>query len=63
MDDSKLASNDPDEFDEEYFEELEQKLLNEADDSDRKNMPVSGKSVFEIQRLKRKKIEKDKDTE
>jgi len=57
MDDNKLASNDPDEFSDEYFEDLEQKLLDEADDSDRKNMPVSGKSVFEIERLKRKRAE------
>jgi len=55
MDDTKLASNDPDEFSEEYFEELEQKMLDKADDSERKRMPVSGKSVFEIERLKRKK--------
>lgn len=58
MDDNKLSSNDPDEFDEEYFEDLEQKLLDDADKSDHKEMPVSGKSVFEIERLKRKRLEK-----
>lgn len=58
MDDNKLASNDPDEFDENYFTELEQKLLEEADKSDHKDMPVSGRSVFEIERMKRKKKEK-----
>ena len=57
MDDNKLTSNDPDEFPEEYFEKLEEDLLDEADKSDHKEMPVSGKSVFEIERLKRKKLE------
>lgn len=57
MDDNKLANNDPDEFDDDYFEKLEEELLEEADKSDHKEMPVSGKSVFEIERLKRKKLE------
>ena len=61
MDDNKLASNDPDEFGEEYLEELEQKLLEEAEKSDHKDMPVSGRSVFEIERIKRKKAKKPKD--
>jgi len=57
MDDNILASNDPDEFDDEYFEKLEEELLDEADKSDHKEMPVSGKSVFEIERLRRKRAE------
>ncbi len=61
MDDNKLANNDPDEFGEEYFEKLEEELLEEADKSDHKEMPVSGKSVFEIERLKRKRFEEDKE--
>jgi len=61
MDDNKLASNDPDEFNDEYFEELEEKLLEDADKTDKKEMPVSGKSVFEIERLKRKKLEEEQD--
>jgi len=61
MDDNKLASNDPDEFNGEYFEELEEKLLEDADKTDKKEMPVSGKSVFEIERLKRKKLEEEQD--
>lgn len=61
MDDNKLASNDLDELGDEYFEDLEQKLLDDADKSDHKEMPVSGKSVFEIERLKRKKFEEDKE--
>jgi len=61
MDDNKLASNDSDEFNDEYFEELEEKLLEDADKTDKKEMPVSGKSVFEIERLKRKKLEEEQD--
>jgi len=57
MDDNILANNDSDEFDDEYFEKLEEELLEEADKSDHKEMPVSGKSVFEIERLKRKRSE------
>ena len=57
MDDSILSDNDADEIDDEYFEELEKRLLEEADKSDHKEMPVSGKSVFEIERLKRKRAE------
>jgi len=57
MDDNILANNDPDEFDDEYFEKLEEELLEDADKSDHKEMPVSGKSVFEIERLKRKRAE------
>jgi len=57
MDDNILASNDPDEFDDEYVEKLEEELLDEADKSDHKEMPVSGKSVFEIERLRRKRAE------
>jgi len=57
MDDNILANNDSDEFDDEYFEKLEEELLEEADMSDHKEMPVSGKSVFEIERLKRKRSE------
>jgi len=59
MDDSKLASNDSDDFEDEYFEKLEEELLEEADKSDHKEMPVSGKSVFEIERLRRKRAEED----
>ena len=59
MDDNKLSDNDPDEFPEEYFEELEEKLLKD-NDPDKKFMPVSGKSVFEIERLKRKREEEKK---
>jgi hypothetical protein len=61
MDDNVLASNDPDEFSEEYFEKLEEELLEEADKSDHKEMPVSGKSVFEIERLKRKRSEENQE--
>lgn len=61
MDDSILSDNDADEIDDEYFEELEKKLLEEADKSDHKEMPVSGKSVFEIERLKRKRAEERDD--
>ncbi len=61
MDDNILASNDPDEFDDEYFEKLERELLEEADKSDHKEMPVSGRSVFEIERLKRKKSEESQE--
>ena len=57
MDDNVLANNDPDELPEDYFEKLEEELLEEADKSDHKDMPVSGKSVFEIERLKRKRAE------
>ena len=67
MDDNLLASNDSDDFarlqrcsncgqDEEYFEKLEEKLL-EDDDPDRKFAPDSGRSVFEIECLKRKRAE------
>ena len=63
MDDNILASNDLDESDEEYLEELEEKLLSEAEKTDRKDMPASGRSVFEIERFKRRKLEKDKDIE
>ena len=61
MDDSILSDNDADEIDDEYFEELEKRLLEEADKSDHKEMPVSGKSVFEIERLKRKRTEERDD--
>jgi len=61
MNDNKLASNDPDEFSDEYLEKLEEDLLDEADKSDHKEMPVSGKSVFEIERLKRKRAEEQED--
>jgi len=57
MDDHVLTDNDPDELPEDYFEKLEEELLEEADKSDHKDMPVSGKSVFEIERLKRKRAE------
>ena len=61
MDNSVLSDNDLDEIDDEYYEKLEEELLEEADKSDHKEMPVSGRSVFEIERLKRKKQEvKDK---
>lgn len=57
MDDSVLSDNDLDEIDDEYYEKLEEELLEEADKSDHKEMPISGKSVFEIERLKRKRAE------
>lgn len=60
MDDNKLSDNDSDDFPEEYFEELEEKLLKD-DDPDKKFMPVSGKSVFEIERLKRKRTEENRE--
>ncbi len=57
-----MSDNDLDEIDDEYYEKLEEELLEEADKSDHKEMPVSGRSVFEIERLKRKKQEdRDKD--
>lgn len=57
MDDSVLSDNDLDEIDDEYYEKLEEELLEETDKSDCKEMPVSGRSVFEIERLKRNRQE------
>lgn len=56
MDDNLLADNDPDDFSDEYFEELEEKLFKD-DDPDKKFAPDSGRSVFEIERIKREKQE------
>ncbi|MCX6812361.1 MAG: hypothetical protein NTW79_01935 [Candidatus Berkelbacteria bacterium] len=58
MEDNKLDSNDVDEFSDDYFEQLEEKLITEAEKSDQKEMLVSGKSVFEIDLLKRKRAKK-----
>lgn len=52
-----MSDNDLDEIDDQYYEKLEEELLEEADKSDHKEMPVFGKSVFEIERLKREKQE------
>lgn len=62
MDNSVLSDNDLDEIDDEYYEKLEKELLEEADKRDHKEMPVSGRSVFEIERLKKEK-QKEKDKE
>lgn len=61
MDDSVLSDNDLDEIDDEYYEKLEEELLEEADKRGYKEMPVSGRSVFEIERLKRKRAEERDD--
>ncbi|MFA5158133.1 MAG: hypothetical protein WC451_03050 [Patescibacteria group bacterium] len=60
MDDNLLADNDPDEFSDEYFEELEEKLLKD-DDPDKKFAPDSGRSVFELEKLKRKRTEEKRE--
>lgn len=38
----------------EELEEIEEKLISEEEKSKKTEMPVSGKSVFEIQRIKKK---------
>ncbi|TSC94592.1 MAG: hypothetical protein Athens101428_222 [Candidatus Berkelbacteria bacterium Athens1014_28] len=55
MDNKKLKKTNSDEVDSNYFEDLEEKLLTESEKREQKEMLVSGKSVFEIERLKRKR--------
>lgn len=48
-----------DEAEKEALEELEERLLKEAEKEEKKPMPVSGRSVFEVKRIKDKKITTD----
>lgn len=47
-------SDDTTNYTDEELEELEEKLLSEDEKEREEIMPVSGKSVFDIQRIKRR---------
>ncbi|MFA7244055.1 MAG: hypothetical protein WC080_02100 [Patescibacteria group bacterium] len=48
-------------YTDEDLENLEDELFEEAEKEREEDMPVSGKSVFEIQRVQRKREEEHKD--
>ena len=41
-----------------YFEELEEKMMEDLEEENEEKMAVSGRSVFDIQRIKNKKTKK-----
>lgn len=51
MDDDKILTDE----EKDYFEELEEKMLEDFEEENEEKMAVSGRSVFEIQRIKNNK--------
>lgn len=49
-------------YSEEELEEIEERLLREEEEKRKEGMLVSGKGVFELDRIKKKKVEESRDS-